>query len=368
MNLLHEALRPTHAARVERWLGRENVDRLQIGMRGWYGTPIALLDTPGCVKIGSDGDFVGRLGLNKFSVGLEWSVFQMLERARMMAGFASISDALSRRSQGYGQDALVTKVGPTGVAGVTSSLYGLGTTPVAGAAPGNAPGGTAFTNASTGAIKWTNPAAGTSHLIGADMSASVINNTLLLYDLLFGCNKTVNASTAEAVTGVPTRYQGTTPANPDFIGNNFLFIQVGGTILAATAHNHTVVTYTDHAGVGSTLPSLTGNSAGIIHRLDHPVQQWFAPLENGDLGIKTLTQMQHSAAIATGVLWYMIGHPIGFMNFPVINSVLPFDWLTNRDLAPRVFDSAFLALLEILKPATGTTTYTGMLHFATAAA
>jgi len=212
-----------------------------------------------------------------------------------------------------------------------------------------------------------NPASGTLHLVGTDVSASVINNSLLLYDLIFGCAKTVASASAEAVTGVPTRYQSTTSTNPDYVGGNFLFIQVGGTALAATAHNHTVVTYLDQDNAASTMPSLTGNASAIVRRLDHPVQQWFAPLQSGDVGIKALTQMQHSASIATGVLWYMIGHPLGFMSFPIINSIFPFDWLTNRNQAPRVFDGACLAFLEPLKPATGTTTYTGSVWLTSAA-
>lgn len=362
MNVLHEALRPTHAARLERWLGAMEVERLQTMMKGWYGPPIHLLDTPGSVRVARGGDFVGQFGASRFSIGLDRATYKAIQQRQMMAGFASISDALSRASQGYRQSVPFNKVGSTGVAGVSNSLWRAGPQPASGAAPAAAPGGTAFNNASVGALKWVNPASGTSHLTGADASASVINNTLLLYDLLFGCAKVVNSNATEAVTGVPTRYQSTTPANPDYIGGNFLFIQVGGTALAATAHNHTAVTYLDQDNAGSTLPSLTGNSGAIVDRLDHPVQQFFAPLESGDAGVKALTQMQHSAAIATGVLWYMIGHPIGFMSFPVINSLLPFDWLTNRDQAPRIFDSACLALLEPLKPATGATTYTGLIY------
>jgi hypothetical protein len=49
------------------------------------------------------------------------------------------------------------------------------------------------------------------------------------------------------------------------------------------------------------------------------------------------------------------------MSFPVINSLMPFDWLTNRDQAPRIFDNACIAFLEPLNPATGATTYTGRL-------
>jgi len=81
-----------------------------------------------------------------------------------------------------------------------------------------------------------------------------------------------------------------------------------------------------------------------------------------------LTQMQCDAAVATGVIWFMIGHPIGFMSFPVASSMLPFDWLTNRNQAPRVFNDACLALLEPLKPSTSITTYTGTIYLTGAAA
>jgi hypothetical protein len=357
----------THSQRIEKWLGTERVEQISASMRGWYGRPIALLDCPGGVRVCGDGDFIG-----PFDRGYAASAMDALESAirrawraparygQLNAGFASISDALSRASQGFSQRRTFNKVGPTGVVGVTSSLWRVGPQPPVGATPGAAPGGTAFTSASTGALEFANPAAGTNRLVGADVAASVINNSLLLYDLLFGVNKTMNSTATEAVTGVPTRYQSATPTAEDYAGDNFLFVQVGGTALAATAHNWTTCLYTDQDGnTGATLPSLTGNSAAIVDRLDHPASQWFAPLASGDTGIKELTQMQCSAAVATGVVWFMLGHPLGFMSFPVINSILPFDWLTNRDQAPLVANGACLAFLEPLKPATGACTYTG---------
>jgi uncharacterized protein YceK len=353
-------------------MGAERVEQISVAMKGWYGPPIHILDVPGSVRVCGDGDFIGPFERGNFMSSMDayWEFEARLRSLRQpqMAGFASISDALARASQGYKQSAAFAKVGSTGVVGVTNSLWLLGPQPTVGAEPAAAPGGTAFNQTTTGALKWDNPAAGTSHLTGADVSASVINNTLLLYDLIFGVNKTMASTATESVTGVPTRYQSATPANPDYAGGNFLFVQVGTTVLAATAHNWTVCTYLDEGGNASTLPSLTGNSAAIVHRLDHPAQQWFAPLANGDYGIKALTQMQCSASVATGIIHFMIGHPIGFMSFPVINSLLPFDWLTNRDQAPRIFDNACLAFLEPLKPATGATTYTGVIYATNAAA
>ena len=373
----HQPIRPAHAQQVETWLGREKIEHLQQCMRGWYGRPICLLDVPGSLWITADGDFVGHVNGGQFASALDyfetrlkrvWNALSTPQYGYCNAGFASISDALSRASQGYSQRRPFNKIGPTGVVGVTSSLWRVGPQPAAGVAPGAAPGGTAFSSSTTGALAFANPASGTNHLVGADASASVINNSLLVYDLIFGVAKTMASTAPEAVTGVPTRYQSTTATDADYIGDNFGFIQVGGTALAATAHNWTTCLYADQDNASSTLPSLTGNSGAIVDRLDHPVQQWFAPLASGDVGIKAWTQMQCSASVATGVIWFMIGHPLGFMSFPVINSMLPFDWLTNRDQAPRVFDSACIAFLEPLKPATTATTYTGRLVTTSAAA
>jgi len=360
----------TNSNRLERWLGAERVEHISRSMLGWYGPPIHLLDVPGSVRVCGDGDFIGPFERGMFFSAMD-SLEACLKRAArgsgkvqygvLNAGFTSISDALSQASQGFVQypAGAFNKVGPTGVVAVTSSLHKLGPQPIAGVAAAAAPGGTAYVDSDTGGMVFANPAAGTLRLTGADVTCSVINNSLLLYDRIFGVAKTMNSTATEAVTGVPTRYQSTTTTAEDYIGGNFGFVEVGLTALAATAHNWTVCTYLDQANAASTLPSLTGNSGAITHRLDHPVQQWFAPLASGGSGIKAWTQMQCSALVATGLINFVIGHPIGFMSFPVINSMMPFDWLTNRDQAPRIFADAYLAFLEICKPLTTTTTYTG---------
>lgn len=366
-------MKSVHSQRLERWLGTERIEHISKSMKGWHGKPIHLLDVPGSVRVCSDGDFVGPFERGYFMSAMD-ALEVRIKRAvrgagivqygRLNAGFASISDALSRASQGFVQypSGAFNKVGPTGVVGVTSSLHKLGPQPAAGTAGAAAPGGTAFTSASIGAMAYANPSVGTLRLVGAQINCSVANHSLLLYDRIFGVAKTMNSSATEGVTGVPTRYQSATTTAEDYAGGNFLFVEVGLTALAATAHNWTVCLYTNQAGTaGSTLPSLTGNSGAIVHQFDHPTQQWFAPLASGDSGVKALTQMQCSALVATGLIDFVIGHPIGFMSFPVINSMLPFDWLTNQDQAPRIFDNAYLAFLELMKPVTTATTYTGRL-------
>lgn len=379
--------RHVHSGRLERWLGKDGIARAETIMlhgggygKTWYGPPIYCLDLPGNIWLTKDGDFIGNLDRGGFYSALDamadyakrvWrEAGRQAHQPYAAAGFASISDALSRASAGNRQflNGAVAKTGATGVANVTSSLWRLGSMPAAGGAGSAAPGGRALTDATTGAMAFTNPASGTLHLTGADFSASVVNNTLLLYDRIFDVAKTMNSTATESVTGVPTRYQSTTTTAADYAGGNFLFVEVGSPALAATAHNWTTCLYRDDANNDAqTLPSLTGNSGAIVDRLDHPTFSWFAPLAAGDVGIMDLNQMQCSAAVATGAINFVIGHPIGFMFFPQAGPLLPFDWLSNKDQAPRIFDDAALALLETNKPSTAATTYSGLIHATSAA-
>lgn len=366
------SLRPTHSARLERWLGADKVNHVSQAMIGWYGSPIALGGVPGKVFVTRDGDFIGevRAGWEAswFDYASDWNrrfcravrVATSSKRARLNVGFSSLSDLIAEATAGKRREFIFQKAGATGVVNVTNSLWGLGAMPPAGANASAAPGGNIPTNATTGAFAFVNPTGGdTQHFVSGFPLASVVANTLLLYDRLFQVNKTMNSTATEAVTGVPTRYQSTTAGAEDYIGNNFLFVEVGGTALAATAHNWTVCTYLDQANAASTLPSLTGNSAAIVRRLDHPAGQWFAPLENGDVGIKALTQMQASAAVATGVINFVIGHPIAFMPCPVAGMVCVADGINTAFNLTRIFDDAALAFLEMQKPSTGATTYAG---------
>ena len=376
-------MKHAHSARLERYLGTEKVEYLSRQFRTWYGPPVHLLDVPGSVRVCAGGDFIG-----PFEHGYAASAADMIREylrrlwreagrhqpALAGVGFASISDALARASSGYGQmlNGTIAKSGPTKVVGSASSLWRVGAQPAAGGAGAAAPGGTAHVKSNTGAMAFDNPSSGTLHLVGADFSASVINNCVMVYDRIFSVAKTINSTATESVTGVPTRYQSSTASDADYAGGNFLFMEVGATQLANTAHNWTTCLYRNQAGTdGQTLPSVTGNPgavATIVDRFDMPVNTWFAPLASGDSGIMDLAQMQCSALVATGALNFVIGHPLGVMAFPVINSLLPFSWLTNRNQAPRIFADACVALFELPAPATTATTYNGILYATGAAA
>lgn len=376
-------MKHVHSSRLERYLGTEKVEYLSSQFRTWYGPPVHLLDVPGSVRVCAGGDFIGPFehgyaasaaDMIREYVKRLWRESGRYQPALAGVGFASISDALARASSGYGQmlNGTISKAGATKVVGSASSLWRVGTQPIAGGAGAAAPGGTAHVKSNTGAMAFNNPSSGTLHLVGADFSASVINNCVMVYDRIYSVAKTIASTATESVTGVPTRYQSSTASAADYAGGNFLFMEVGATAYANTAHNWTTCLYRNQAGTDSqTLPSLAGNPGGvatITDRFDMPVNTWFAPLASGDSGVMDLAQMQCSASVATGALNFVIGHPLGVMAFPVINSLLPFSWLTNRNLAPRIFDDACVALFELPAPATTATTYNGILYATGAAA
>jgi hypothetical protein len=386
MQIINSAFRPglldgnvpgrsVNSSQLERWLGRAALESVSKSMENWYGPPIALKGVPGKVFAHRGGDFRGELraGYEASALDKAQDVLRRLKRASRVVskrqatqfntGFSSLSDLISEATAGAKKrDFSFIKNGPTGVVGSCHNLWRLGTWPAAGTVGAAAPGGTAYTDATTGAFGFTNPTGGdTQHFVRADAVASVAGNTLLLYDRLFAVAKTINSTANEAVTGTQSRYASTTSTNADYIGGNFLFVAVTATQLANTAHNWTF-TYTDQTNAASTGPAFAGNPgavATIVDRLDMPNGTWFAPLETGDVGINNLTQMTCSALVATGSCEFTIGHPIAFIPCPIANLVCTVDGINTAFNLTRVMDDAALAFLEINKPSTTATTYTG---------
>jgi hypothetical protein len=372
----------THSDRLERWLGAAEVARISRAMaqpKGtpWYGPPIRVA-VPGHVWATADGDFVGpiRAGqvVSLFEQQFErwtkkiiprWSRRQWAQAN--MAGFGSLSDLIAEATQGGKAQVLnFNKTLNTQVQFGAGSAWRVGPQPAAGANGGTPPDNSSLgrcTSATTGAMPFVNAASGDyMHFVSAFVNHSA-GGALLLYDRLYHLLKTMNSTSTEAVTGTPGRYQNTTTTAADYIGGNFAFVEVGATQLAATAHNWTVCTYTDQAGNASTFPSMTGNSAGIIDRLDHPLASWFMPLESGDSGVKAFTQLQCSAAVATGIIVFVIGHPIMWTPNLIATQMFAVDGVNGGPFQmSRIFDDACLAFLNIEPPATTAPTLTGSIN------
>lgn len=385
-------LRHVPAHTLEAWLGVEQVARVSKSMKDFYW-PVPLHGVPGRVYCMPGGDFVGpvNVGTEMSAIGRAMESVARYRREqrgrvaqnhimhdhalrsrmdRRAHAFASVDALVQAATGGKGQNMFFVKTGVASNAiGNCIDLWtALTSQPTAGSAGGAAPGGTSPTNATAGAMPWVNPAnANTGHFVSGWVTASVINNTLLLYDRLFAVAKTMNSTANEAVSGTFARYQSATATNGDYAGGNFLFMSVPTTVLAGTAHNWVAggagnggCTYTDEAGnTAQNLPQIAGVSACVLRGLDMAPAFWFAPLAAGDVGVKALTKMECSALVATGTVDFCVGHPIAFMPCPIANIVCPMDGLyTALNLTP-IYDNACLSFLEMPKPATTATTYSG---------
>lgn len=384
-------MKHTHSDRLERWLGKEKVESLSRDFGKFY-YPIAVHGVPGNVHVMPGGDFTGEIKAGQYFTAKDSAakvMRKLLNEAKAKArkdnalsalidlikaenrevlsvgAFASVDAVIAAYTGGKGQSINFSKTGIAANAiGNANDLWTRAGTPVAGAAASAAPGGVAPTASTAGALGFKNlGTANKGHYLNWSLSASVINNSLLLYDRIFAVAKTMNSTATEAVTGVPTRYQSATPGNDDYAGGNFCFPANPTTVLAATAHNWTVCQYTDEAGtIGQSFVSAAGVSACVVGGVDLAVGNWFLPLASGDVGVKALTQMQCGALVATGTIDFVIGHPIAVNSCPFANFGSMDDGLYTALNLTLILDNACLSFLELPKPTTTATTYSGILR------
>lgn len=391
----------THSDKLENWLGADQVKYLSENFRNFY-YPVAVHGVPGNVYIMPGGDFCGEIKtgyyftkhdgvaavLKKLKYAAEQKVrqFKSLQilldmirandsRLASVGAFASVDAVVAAWTGAKGQQINFSKTGtaPTAVAGAIDMWQKAGH-PAAGAAGAAAPGGTVPTSASTGAIQLNNiGAAGTMHYLNWTLAAGVINNSLLLYDRIFAvaAGAALSAGTEVAVTGVPTRYQNATPGDNAYIGGNFAYPvnSTPTTAMAATAHNWDAgggagvgMRYTDEAGNATDMPLVAGISACAGAQIDLVLGSWFAPLAAGAVGVKNLINMSASAAVATAGADWVIGHPIAINCCPIANAACLDDGLYTSLNLTHIEDSACLSFIELPKPATTATVYSGVLR------
>jgi hypothetical protein len=367
-----------HAGKMDRWLGAANVAHLSAQFRHWYGPPVPVGGIPGNVWVTAGGEFAGHIdvGNELTHEDLAEAIIRRQERlrfakaSRQHGAFTSLSALIAARTGGKSVTVPFSKTGVASNATNNSNdLWSCAGQPAAGSAGAAAPGGTATTNGTTGNWGFTNAVANanTSHFLGGWVLGTVAANSLLIIDQLIRVAKTMASTTTEAVTGTFSRYQDTVAGSADYIGGNFLFPSNPTTVLAATAHNWTVCQYTNQAGsAGQSAPSATGVSACVVHGIDLAAGagSWFMPLASGDVGVKALTQMQCSASVATGTIDFVVAHPIAMLPVWLANQACLTDALTTAiDQLEQVYDNACISAIEVSKPATTATSYSGKLTF-----
>lgn len=371
-----------HSGRIERWLGTEAVESVSRSMRGWYGPPIALMGVEGAVYATGDGEFIG-----KFIGGQEATVqdrarefiqsgrarnanhalnnmpraFQQQIRQRQHA-FASLPDLLQKQRAGRYHRALISKANnvQTGVAVVDRFVVSGTGWPLAGSVGAVAPGGTAYTGASTGAIYIpTAPTSNGWHITNLSMNEGPINGGgtgwVMFYDRLLSVRKDTSITTAEAVTGTFSRYQSATPTDENYAGGNFMMPFRATASGNPTAYNWSVCKYTNQAGTtGRSAPAAAGESAGgnedpgaSALALVGPAggdNTWFMPLAAGDTGVKALTQIQIDTLSVTAEAYMVVGHPLAISACRATSQVQQDGIISALNLT-RIYDNACLTYL-----------------------
>jgi hypothetical protein len=321
---------------------------------------------PGKVYATGDGDFIGNMEAGYFA-GLADRFESFLKRAQRNArlqsnvGFQSLNEMIAAATAGTGKrrDFYYFKTVTATSAAACTFFYSDGS-PAAGATPAAAPAGTTCSQTTTGSFPFNNPSSGEQYLVNGFYGVGAVGQPAMLCDRLFSVAKTMNTTAAESVNGVCTRYQSTVTTSDDYAGGNFITPEIT-TTLSATAHNHTVIQYTNQSGVtASIIPSIAGVSAAARFRIDLANNRWFLPLAAGDTGIQNVTQLQVSAAIATGQICYSIYHPLAL--FPALTSggILPMDFVNSAFSMARILDNACLSFISPQSPATQTLYMTGM--------
>lgn len=325
---------------LEKWIGRECTENISNAMKNWYGPPIPIASTFGLAYALPGGDFMTSI--------------------RGGAGFSSLSDLISEATTGGKSQMLCfTKAGTAGVAGRSNSLFNVGAVPAAGGTGGTTGTGRACTRTTTGALTQANAASGDQlHLTTMTVQASVAGQMLLMYDRLWDMTHTMTVDPRSCdAANVPTRYQTAALAPGNFFSGEVT------TVLPAATPTITL-DYVDQDGNNVTGPALsTIASAAAVNTVPFTAPNWFYPLASTDTGLISLQNganaINLSAAMASGVVTWYIGHPLAFIPVPLANTPVILDGINSAFNLARIYDDASICFMEIAKSATTATNWWG---------
>lgn len=259
---------------------------------------------------------------------------------------------------GYGQRQTFTKLMATNtVANTYSTLWDSDGIPVAGAYGGAAYTSVACTSSTTGAFSLTN-ATSPRRLFALGASAwtptASGNATVLVLDRLLqidGINHATTGTTAITMSASLPRY--TTGAGV------MAFLEVTAA-LNATAHT-VQLTYTNQAGTGSkTTTAITPTASSAIRRV--PYTGLFFPLQSGDTGIRSLTNVIIAGAGATGTSSLILAKPLFEIPLADIGICGKYDALFDEVDLPQLYDNHCLMFLVCSNAAATTPRYSGKLR------
>lgn len=365
-------MRHTNSARLENWLGSDQVEVISKSMKNWRGPPIAVAGVPGLVYAAPGGDFVGPIRGGYFGNLIDFveqrrrRIFRnWLDRQKRTAnaGFSSLSDLISEATAGGKSQTMnfLKNATTATTVGNAFSCFNVGVLPAASGVGGTSGTGRACVRSTTGALGQQNAAGGDYlHLIGMDILASAVSSLMLvdrIWDMTY--NHASSTSTAINASNRPARYDGTTgSAYGNFVAGEIT------TALSATAHNLTV-TYVDQDGnTAEAAAAYAAPVSAVAGRPPTVAGQWFVPLNSTDSGARYLTNIaQSTTASVTGVTTWWIAHPLAFIPQPVANVPFHYDGIYSAFNLERIYDDACLAFYTPMIATTGSITYTGTAKF-----
>jgi len=356
--------------RVSRWLGQDLVENIEQNMKHWYGPPIPIATPMGSLYAKKGGDIVGKLqggyyyGLADYTAEkFKAASRRVMRKQTLHAGFSSLSDLISEATTGGKSQFLqFTKAGTAGTAGRSNSLFNVGAWPAAGGTGGTTGTGRACTRTTTGALTQANAAGGDQlHLTTMTVQASVAGQMLLVYDRLWDMTHTMTVDPRSCdAANVPTRYQTAALAPGNFFSGEVT------TVLPAATPTITL-NYVDQDGnsvTGSALSTIF--SAAAVSTVPFTAPSWFYPLASTDTGLRSLQNSANaidlSAAMASGVVTWFIGHPLAFIPMPLANTPVILDGINSAFNLQRVYDDACLSFMEISKGAVTATNWWGAIQ------
>jgi hypothetical protein len=360
-------MRSTHAQRLERWLGAEQVTSISDQMREWYGPPVPVSNVPGSVWAGRGGEFMGPIAGGGFAGLTDYyrdrvrriaRNFARKQQATCHAGFASFTDLMTEAvTNGKAQYLPFVKSETAGSTIAVRTSWTESGYPAAGSAPAARPGGAIPDNTTAGGFLQKDPnGTDTLHLTSVISDSLVSAQTLILYDRLFhasGIAHTNNAS--QTVTGTPTRYN-TTASAP----GTFFFLEVTST-LGTTAHT-VLINYTDNSGNAAensgTTSIVVSSTGGKV-----PHAQFFVPINVADTGILAITALTFSA-VSSGTSNAVLGKVLTFVPQPYLaSSGVPriLDGIKSAFNLVEVKTDACLAFLELKGSTNVGGSYCGMI-------
>jgi hypothetical protein len=198
------------------------------------------------------------------------------------------------------------------------------------------------------------------HVTTITVQGSVAGQMLLLYDRLWDMTHTMTVDPRSCdAANVPTRYQTAALAPGNFFSGEVSTVLPGATPTIT-------LDYVDQDGnnvTGSALSTIY--SAAAVNTIPFTAPNWFYPLASTDQGLRSLQNSANainlSAAMASGVVTWFIGHPLAFIPCPAANTPVIIDGINSAFNLSRVYDDAGLCFLEIAKSATTATNWWGSL-------